>query len=50
MTTYTMIILVLFVMALSYQFVSSLDEDTWGMTFLFGFELLAFAYLAKTLM
>lgn len=50
MTTFTMVILVLFVACLAYQFVRALDKDCLGLMFLFGFELLAFAYLAKTLM
>ena len=50
MTTFTMIILILFVCALAFQFVASIERDCFGLMFLFGFEIVAFAYLAKVLM
>jgi hypothetical protein len=50
MTTFTLIILILFVGALAFQFVSAIEKDCFGLMFLFGFEILAFAYLAKVLM
>ena len=50
MTTFTMIILVLFVGALAFQFVASVEKECFGLMFLFGFEILAFAYLAQQLM
>ena len=50
MTTFTMIILILFVGALAFQFVASIEKNCLGMAALFAFEILAFAYLAQTLM
>ena len=50
MTTFTMIILILFVSALAFQFVAAVEKECFGLTFLFGLEILAFAYLAKVLM
>ena len=50
MTTFTMIILILFVCALAFQFVASIERNCFGLMFLFGFEICAFAYLAKVLM
>ena len=50
MTTFTMIILVLFVGALAFQFVASIEKKCFGLMFLFGFEICAFAYLANVLM
>ena len=50
MTTFTMIILILFVAALAFQFVASIEKECFGLAFLFGFEICAFAYLAQQLM
>lgn len=50
MSTFTLIILVLFVGALSAQFVKAIETECLGLMFWFGFEILAFAYLAKVLM
>ena len=50
MTTFTLIILILFVGALAFQFVASIEKECFGLMFLFAFEILAFAYLAKVLM
>ena len=50
MTTFTLIILVLFVAALAFQFVAAIERDCIGLAMVFGFEILAFAYLAKVLM
>ena len=50
MTTFTIIILILFVGALAYQFIAAIEKDCLGLAFLFAFEILAFAYLAKVLM
>ena len=50
MTTFTMIILIMFVGALSAQFVASIEKECYGLMFLFAFEILAFAHLATTLM
>ena len=50
MTTFTLIILILFVGTLVYQFMAALEANSLGLMFLFGFEIIAFAYLAKVLM
>ena len=50
MTTFTMIILILFVSALAFQFVAAIEKDCPGLACLFAFEIIAFAYLAKALM
>ena len=50
MTTFTLIILILFILALAYQFVAAIEKECFGLAFLFTFEILAFAYLAKVLM
>ena len=50
MTTFTMVIMIMFVCALSFQFVASIEKECFGLMFLFGFEILAFAYLAQQLM
>ena len=49
MTTFTMIILIMFVGALAFQFVSAIKKNCIGLTNLFAFEIIAFAYLAKVL-
>ena len=50
MTTFTLIILVLFVAVLVFQFMMAIEHDCLGLAGLFAFELIAFAYLAKVLM
>lgn len=50
MTTFTLIILVLFVAVLAFQFMIAIERDCLGLAGLFAFEILAFAYLAKVLM
>lgn len=50
MTTFTMIILILFVTALAFQFVASIEKDCLGLSALFAFEIMAFGYLARVLM
>ena len=50
MTTFTMIILILFVAALAFQFVASIDKECYWLSVMFAFEIMAFAYLAKVLM
>lgn len=50
MTTFQIIILVIFVMALSAQFVAAIERECLGLAALFGFEILAFTYLAQQLM
>ena len=50
MTTFTMIILIMFVCALAYQFIKAIEANCIGLTLWFTFEILAFAYLAQQLM
>ena len=50
MTTFTLIILVLFVAVLTFQFMMAVERDCLGLAGLFAFELIAFAYLARVLM
>ena len=50
MTTFTIIILIAFVGVLVAQFVAAIELDCVGMAIVYGFEILAFAYLAKVLM
>ena len=50
MTTFTMIIMIMFVCALSFQFVAAIEKNCISLAFLFGFEILAFAHFASVLM
>lgn len=50
MTTFTMIIMILFVGVLAFQFVAAIERDCLGLAGLFAFEIMAFAYLANVLM
>ena len=50
MTTFTMIILVVFVSVLTAQFIAFLETDSPFLACLSGAEILMFAYLAKVLM
>ena len=50
MTTFTLIILILFIAALAFQFTAAIEKDCFGLAGLFAFEIMAFAYLAKVLM
>ena len=50
MTTFTLIILILFVAALAFQFVAAIEKNCISLAFLFGFEILAFAHFASVLM
>ena len=50
MTVFTTIILIAFVGVLVAQFITAIEHDCPGMALMFGFEILAFAYLAKVLM
>ena len=50
MTTFTLIVLIAFVGLLAGQFVAAIERDCLGLAMMFGFEILAFAYLAKVLM
>ena len=50
MTTFTMIILVVFVSALVAQFIAFVETDSPFLASLSGAEILMFVYLAKTLM
>ena len=50
MTTFTLIILVLFVVALAFQFMMAIERNCLRLAVLFAFEIMAFAYLARVLM
>ena len=50
MTIFTTIILIVFVAMLVGQFVVAIELDCVGMAVVYGFEIMAFAYLAKVLM
>ena len=50
MTTFTMIILIAFVLCLVWQFIAAIEKDCIGLGIMFAAEILMFAYLAKTLM
>ena len=50
MTTFTLIILIMFIIALVFQFITSIEKNCSGLMLLFAFEIIAFAYLAKVLM
>ena len=50
MTTFTTILLILFVIALVFQFVAAIERKCFGLSAVFAFEILVFAYLAKVLM
>ena len=50
MATFTLIILVLFIAVLVFQFIIAVERNCLGLAGLFAFEILAFAYLAKVLM
>ena len=50
MTTFTLIILVLFIAVLVFQFMMAIEHDCLSLAGLFAFELIAFAYFAKVLM
>lgn len=50
MTTFQIIVLVMFVMALSAQFVAAIERECFGLSTMFAFEIVAFAYLANALM
>ena len=50
MTIFTTIILIVFVGMLVAQFMVAIERDCLRLAVLFGFEIMAFAYLAKVLM
>lgn len=50
MTIFTTIVLILFIAALAFQFAAAIEKECFGLMFLFAFEIVAFAYLAKVLM
>lgn len=50
MSAFTIVILVLFVALLAYQFIAAVERDCIGLSVIFAAEILMFAYLAKTLM
>ena len=50
MTTFTLIILIIFVAMLAGQFVMAIERNCSSLSIVFAFEIIAFAYLAKVLM
>ena len=50
MTTFNLVIIIIFAMCLVNQFMAAIEKHCYGLMFLFGFEICAFAYLAKVLM
>ena len=50
MTTFTTIILIIFVGMLVGQFITAIERDCLHLAGLFAFEIMAFAYLARVLM
>lgn len=50
MTTFDTIILILFVIALAFQFVASVEKKCFSLMFLFAFEIAAFAYLSPSIL
>ena len=50
MTTFNLVILILFVAALAFQFVATIEKECYWLSIMFAFEIMAFAYLAKVLM
>lgn len=50
MTTFQLIILIAYVAILAWKFLRAIDRECFGLACLFGFEIVAFAYLAKVLM
>ena len=50
MTTFTTIILALFIAALAFQFMMAIERNCLGLAALFAFEIMAFVYLARVLM
>lgn len=50
MTTFTLIILIIFVAMLVGQFVMAIERNCFYLSAVFAFEIMAFAYLAKALM
>lgn len=50
MTIFTFIVLITFIMALVGQFMASIEKECYFLMFLFMFEIIAFAYLARVLM
>lgn len=50
MEPFTIIILILFIFCLAFQFVTAIEKDCIKLATMFAAEILMFAYLAKTLM
>ena len=50
MTTFTMIILTMFIASLAFQFMVAIERNCLGLAGLFAFEIMAFVYLARVLM
>lgn len=50
MATFTLIILILFVGMLAFQFMAAIEKNCIWLSVMFALEIIFFAYLAKTLM
>ena len=50
MTTFQIVVLMIFVTTLSAQFVAAIEREHFGLSIVFAFEIIAFVYLAKVLM
>ena len=50
MTTFNLVVIIMFVSLLVIQFVVSLSEKCGWLSAMFAFEIIAFAYLARVLM
>lgn len=50
MTTFNLIVLIIFVFCLVGQFMAAIEKNCNGLAVMFGFEICAFAYLAQQLM
>lgn len=50
MTTFTLIILIVFVGMLAGQFIAAIERNCLSLATLFSLEIMAFVYLAKVLM
>lgn len=50
MTTFTLIILIVFVGMLTGQFIAAIERNCLSLAAMFGLEIMIFAYLAKVLM
>lgn len=50
MTTFTLVLVIIFVLMLTFQFVASLEAKSPLLSIMFALEIILFAYFAKVLM